>query len=57
MDADFHVLGEKWNRPETGYQTLLCQGCFGRWLASAAFVLPPGREGGPVTFTVEIPDA
>jgi hypothetical protein len=56
-DADFHVLGDQWNRPETGYQTLLCQGCFGRWLATAVYFTPPGREGKPETFTVEIPDA
>jgi hypothetical protein len=56
-DADFHVLGDEWNRADTGYQTLLCQGCFGRWLSTPVYVLPPGREGKPVTVTVEIPAA
>ncbi len=46
-DADFHVLGEEWNRADTGYQTLLCQ----------VYILPPGRDGRPVTVTVEIPAA
>jgi hypothetical protein len=56
-DADFHVLGAEWNRPETGYQTLLCQACFGRWLSTPVYILSPGREGHPVTVTVEIPAA
>lgn len=56
-DADFHVLGEEWNRADTGYQTLLCQGCFGRWLATPVYILPPGRKGAPVAVTVQIPAA
>lgn len=56
-DADFHVLGDEWNRADTGYQTLLCQGCLGRWLLTPTYVLSPGREGAPVTLTVEIPMA
>jgi hypothetical protein len=58
-DADYHVTGDQWNRPETGYQTLLCQGCFGKWLLTPVYFQGgPGRHlPQPVTFTVEIPAA
>jgi hypothetical protein len=49
-DADFHVLGEECNRPDTGWMLLLCQQCFGRWLVTPVYLL---AEGKPVTFTVE----
>ena len=49
-DADFHVLGEDWNRPDTGWQLLLCQACFGRWLVTPVYVLADGQ---PVTIAVE----
>jgi hypothetical protein len=56
-DADFRVLGEEWNRADTGYQTLLCQGCFGCWLVAPVYFAASDRKGQPVTVTVEIPAA
>ena len=55
FDADFHVLGEQWNRPETGYRTLLCQGCLGKWMVSPLY-FRRDRGPEPVTIAVQIPD-
>jgi hypothetical protein len=49
-DADFHVLGAEYNRPETGYQTLLCQGCIGPFMTTPVYLLAKGK---PVTFMIE----
>jgi hypothetical protein len=52
-DADFHVLGEEWNRPETGYQTLLCRQCLGEWAITRTWYGGGTDLGQPVTITIE----
>jgi hypothetical protein len=52
-DADFHVLGEQYNRPGKR-PMLLCQGCLGRWAVTLLYLSrePPGYDQ-PVTITIE----
>jgi hypothetical protein len=52
-DADFHVLGEEWNRADTGYQTLLCRKCLGEWAITRVRYGSSADHDQPLTITIE----
>jgi hypothetical protein len=56
-DADFHVLGEEWNKPGKR-PLLLCQGCLGRWAVTVVYMLTSLDAVGqrePAEVTLAIP--
>jgi len=55
-DADFHVLGDQYNRPDTGYRTLLCRQCIGGFLVTHALYgqRSGNYAGGPVMVEFEV---
>jgi hypothetical protein len=48
-DADFHILGEAYNKPGKR-PLLLCQACLGPWAVTQVYLM---NEGQPAVITLE----